>query len=124
MSPSSTIKRGFKEPEATEEDFGRSMAQFKQIQAKLAEENNDFAQRAEVLVKEVEELRRELIDMKMEGRINQGKLETSMAWIKSLTEKRISEMTAIMAQKQSDQQDDGRLKLMSEMMHRRDIRCR
>ena len=74
---------------------------------------------AEVLVKEVEELRRELIEIKMEERINQGKLETTMASVKGLTLKRISEMTAMMAQK--DRQANERLKLMSETMHRREM---
>ena len=55
----------------------------------------------------------------MEKRINQDKLETSMASVKGLTEKRISEISAIMAQKK--QQADERLKLMAETMHRRDL---
>ena len=42
-----------------------------------------------------------------------------MASVKGLNEKRISEMTAIMAQR--DQQADERLKLISDTMHRRDI---
>ena len=75
------------------------------------QENNDHVQRAEVLVKEVEELRRELIEIKMEGCINQDKLETSMASFEGLTEKNISEMTAIMAQ--SDRKAGEHLKLMS-----------
>ena len=70
-------------------------------------------------MKEVEELRRELIEIKMEGRINHGKLETTVASVKGLTEKRISEITAIMAQK--DRQADERLKFMSETMHRREM---
>ena len=118
-SPSSGITGGIKETEATREDSGWSMAQLKQVQAKLVQENGDHAQRAEVLMKEIDELRRGVIEMKMEGRINQDKMETSMASVKGLTEKRISEMTAIMAQR--DQQADERLKLISETMHRRDI---
>ena len=46
-------------------------------------------------------------------------METSMASVKGLTEKRISEMTAIMAQR--DQQADERLKFISETMHHRNI---
>ena len=65
--------------EATREDLGRSMAQLKQVQAKLVQENGDHAQRAEVLMKEMDEFRRGVIEMKMEGRINQDKMETSMA---------------------------------------------
>ena len=59
----------------------------------------------------MEELRKEVKEMKMEGRVNQGNQD--------LTERRISEMTAIMAQR--DKQADERLKCMSEMMHRRDL---
>ena len=118
-SSSSTITRGIKETEAINEDLGRSMAQLKQVQAELSQENSDHAQRAEVLMKEVEELRRGVLEMKTEGRINQDKMETTMASVKGLTEQRISEMTAIMAQR--DQQADERLTLMSETMHRREI---
>ena len=118
-SSSSTITRGIKETEAINEDLGRSMAQLKQVQAELSQENSDHAQPAEVLMKETEELRRGVIEMKMEGHINQGKMETSMASVKGLTEKLISEMTAIMAQR--DHQADERLTLISETMHRRDI---
>ena len=42
-----------------------------------------------------------------------------MATVKDLTERRVSEITAIMAQR--DKQADERLKCMSEMMHRRDL---
>ena len=118
-SSSSTITRGIKETEAINEDLGRSMAQLKQVQTELSQENSDHAQRAEVLMKEVEELRRGVLEMKTEGRINQDKMETTMASVKGLTEQRISEMTAIMAQR--DQQADERLTLMSETMHRREI---
>ena len=118
-SSSSTITRGIKETEAINEDLGRSMAQLKQVQAELSQENSDHAQRAEVLMKEVEELRRGVLEMKTKGRINQDKMETTMASVKGLTEQRISEMTAIMAQR--DQQADERLTLMSETIHRREI---
>ena len=118
-SPNSTIARGIKETEAIREDFGRSMEQLKRVQVKLAQENTDHVRRAEVLVMEVEELRKEVSEIKMEGRFNQGKIETSVASVKDLTEKRISEMTAIMVQR--DRQADERLKHMSEMMHHRDL---
>ena len=116
-SPKSTITRGIKEVEAIRKEFGHGMEQLKQVQTKLTKENSDHVQRAEVLMMEVEELRKEVKEMKMEGRVNQGKIETTMATV--LTERRISEMTAIMAQR--DKQADERLKCMSEMMHRRDL---
>ena len=71
------------------EDFGRSMEQLKRVQVKLAQENSDHVRRAEILGMEMEELRKEVIEIKMEGRVNQGKIETSVASVKDLTEKRI-----------------------------------
>ena len=62
---------------------------------------------------------RNAVANKTEGYINQNKTETSITSVKSLTEKLISEMTAIMAQR--DQQADERLTLISEAMHRRDL---
>ena len=95
------------------------MAQLKQAQANLSKENGDHARRAETLVKEDEELKRELSEIKIERRINQGKLETSVASIKSLTEERMSQITALMTQR--DQQADERMKFISEALHCRDI---
>ena len=118
-SPNSTIARGIKETEAIREEFGRNMEQLKQVQVKLAQENNNHVRQAETLVMEMETLRKEVSEIKMEGRVNQGKIEASMGSIKDLTEKRISEMTAIMMQR--DHQADERLKHMSEMMHRIDL---
>ena len=124
-SPNSTITRGIKETEAIKEDFGRSLAQLKQVHAKLTQENSDHAQRAEALMKKMEELRRGLINIKIEGRISQDKLELSIVSIndlyrqrEGLTEKRMSEMTTILAKR--IQQVDERLKLMSETMPHRD----
>ena len=118
-SPNSTITRGIRETEAIKEDFGHSMEQLKRVQVKLAQENNDHIQRAGVLEMKMEELRKDVTEIKLEGRANQGKIETPVASIKDLTEKRISEMTAIMAQR--DQLAEERHKNMSEMMHRRDL---
>ena len=118
-SPYSTITRGIKETEAMRKEFGHGMEQLKQVQTKLTKENSDHVQRAEVLMMEVDELRKEVKEIKMEGRVNQGKIEMTMATVKDLTERRISEITAIMAQR--DKQADERLNCMSEMMHRRDL---
>ena len=118
-SPNSTITRGMKETEAIRKEFGHGMEQLKQVQTKLTKENSDHVQRAEVLMMEMDELRKEVKEIKLEGRVNQGKIEMTMATVKDLTERRISEITAIMAQR--DKQADERLKCMSEMMHRRDL---
>ena len=50
-SRNSTITRGIKETEDIRQDFGWNMAQLEQIQTKLAQENNDHAQRAEASVR-------------------------------------------------------------------------
>ena len=121
-SPASIVTRGIRETEALRKDFGQSMAQLKHVQAKLAQENKDKAQRAEVLIKEMNEMRTELVELEMEGRFDQNKLESSIASISDLIRQRenlvyvrMSEMTAVM--KERDRQTDKRLKLISEMMH-------
>ena len=98
------------------------MAQLKHVQGKLAQENKDEAQRAEVLIKEMKEMRTELVELKMEGRFDQNELESSIASISNLIRQRenlvyvrMSEMTAVM--KERDRQTDERLKLISETMH-------
>ena len=118
-SPDSTVTRGIKETENIRKDFGYGMEQLKQVQTKLTKKNTNHVQTAEVLVMEMEESRKEVNEIKMEGRANQGKIETTMATVKDLNERRISGMTAIMAQR--DKRADERLKCMSEMMHRRDL---
>ena len=104
-STNSTLTGGIKETEATKEDLAR----LKQVQAKLTQENSDHAQRAKT------------IEIKVEGHVSQDKLESSIASIndvirqrKGLTEKRMSEMTTMIAQR--DRQADERLKLMSKTM--------
>ena len=47
VSPGSTTTRGIKEIEDLRQDFGHTMAQLKQMQAKPTQENSDHAQRAE-----------------------------------------------------------------------------
>ena len=118
-SPNSTITRDIKETEAIRKEFGHGMEQLKQVQTKLTKENSDQVQRSEVLMMEMDELRKEVKEIMLEGRVNRGKMEMTMATVKHLTERRISETTAIMAQR--DKQADERLKCMSEMMHRRDL---
>ena len=59
ISPSSTITRGINKTEAIREDFGQSLTQLKQEQAKLTQDNNAHAQRTEVLMKEMAELKKD-----------------------------------------------------------------
>ena len=98
-SPNSAITRGIKETEAIRKEFGHGMEQLKQVQTKLTKENSDHVQRAEVLMMEMDELRKEVKEIQLEGRVNQGKIEMAMATVKDLTERRISEITATMAQR-------------------------
>ena len=93
------------------------------MQAKLIQENNDHAQRAEVPMKEMDEMPKGLVEIQM--RDGQSKLESSNASIndlyrqrEGLTEMRMPEMAAIMTER--DRQADERWKLMSDLMHRRD----
>ena len=64
------------------------MAQLKQVQAKLTQENCDHSQRAEALTKKLEELKKGLIIIKMEVRVSQDKLESSNASINDLIRQR------------------------------------
>ena len=88
------------------EDFGQSLAQFKEVKTTLRQENNDHAQLAGVLMKELDEMWKCLKGMKTEGCINQGKLESSIASIhnliryrETLTDGRMTEMTSLMKER-------------------------
>ena len=68
-------------------------------------ENNDHVQLAEVMMKEMNEMRKGLVEIQMEGRIKQGKLESSIASIndlfkqrEGLTERRMTKKAAIMTE--------------------------
>ena len=99
------------------------MTKLKQVQAKLTQENDEHAQRAEVLLREMDVTRKGLIEMKMEGRISQGKLESSIAPIQdlirhreTLTDTRMTEMTSLM--KERDRKADDRMKSVSGLIQR------
>ena len=94
------------------------------MQANLMQKNHDHAQRAEVLMKQMNEMRKGLVEILMDGRVIQGKLESLIVSIndplrqqEDQPETRMSAMAAIMAEK--DQQTDERLKHISDLMHRR-----
>ena len=82
----STITKSSKELEAMRGDFAQTLAQVKQVQTTLRQENNDHAQRAEVLVTEIDEMR--LIEMKKERRIHD-----LIRHRETLTDSRLAEMT-------------------------------
>ena len=122
----STITKARKETQAIREDFQNSLAQLAQVQTKLARENNEHEMRTDMIMKDMDELRRGLLEIQAEGRQNQGRLEASMASLNDLIKQRetsadarMAEMSAVMRQR--DRQADERLKAMTDTMQRRDM---
>ena len=107
------------------EDFKNSLAQLPQVQSRLARENNEHVLMADVITRDVYEMRKGLLEIQAEGHRSQGRLEASMASIndlikqrESLAVTRMSEMSTIIRER--DHQVDECLKLMSDMILRRD----
>ena len=79
-----------------------------------------------MIMRDMDEMRKGLLEIQVDGRLNQGRLDASMAslnnpWIKqleNLADTRMAEMSAVM--KERDRQADERMKLMSDLMQRRD----
>ena len=81
--------------------------------------------RADMIMRDMDELRRGLQEIQAEGRQNQGRLEASMASLNDLIKQRetsadarMAEMSAVMRER--DRQADERLKAMTDTMQRRD----
>ena len=81
--------------------------------------------RADVIMRNMDEMRNGLLEIQVEGRQNQGRLEASMASLndlikqrENLTDSRMAEMSAVM--KERDREADEHMKLLSDMMQRRD----
>ena len=94
------------------------------MQANLMQKNHDHAQRAEVLMKQTNEMQKGLVEILMDGRVSQDKLESLIVSIndplrqrEDQPDTRMSAMAAIMTEK--DQQTDERFKHISDLMHRR-----
>ena len=122
----STITKARKEVQTVREDFQSSLAQLAQVQTRLARENNEHEMRADMIMRDMDELRKGLLEMQAEGRQNQGRLEASMASLNDLIKQRettadarMAEMSAIMRER--DRQADERMKAMTNTMQRRDI---
>ena len=98
-----------KELEAIIEDFELSFAKLKQVQARFTQENDENAQRAELLKREMDEMRNDLVEIKMDGRINQDKLESSKVSIHDLIRRLM---------KERDRKLDDHMKSVSDMMQR------
>ena len=89
-------------------------------------ENNNHEMRDDAIMKDMDEMRRGLLEMQAEGRQNQGRLEASMASLNDLIKQRetavdarVAEMSAVMRER--DRQADERMKLMADTKQRRDI---
>ena len=83
--------------------------------------------RADVIMRDMDEMRKGLLEIQAEGRQNRGRLEASMASLndlikqrENLSDTRMAEMSAVM--KERDRQADERMKLMSDLMQRRETR--
>ena len=81
--------------------------------------------RAEVIMRDMDEMTKGLLEIQAEERQNQGRLEASLASLndlikhrENLADTRMAEMSAVM--KEKDSQADERMKLMSHLMQRRD----
>ena len=122
----STITKARKEMETVREDFQSSLARLAQVQTRLARENNEHEMRADMIMRDMDELRKGLLEMQAEGRQNQGRLEASMASLNDLIKQRettadarMAEMSAIMRER--DRQAEERMEAMTNTMQRRDI---
>ena len=114
-----------KESQAALEDFRNSLAQFSQVHSRLSRENTEHVMRADVIMRDMDEMRKGLLEIQAEGRQSQGRLEASMASLNDLIKQRenmadtrIAEMSAMM--KERDRQADERMKMMSDLMQRRE----
>ena len=97
------------------------------MQSRLARENNEQAMRADVYKRDMEEMRKGLLELQVEGRRSQEELEASMASINDLIKQRQNFSTRacpnISNHERKDRQVDERLKLISDMMQRRDSKA-
>ena len=124
-APDSTVTKIRKESQAAREDFRTSLAQLSQVHSRLARENGEHAMRGDAIMRDMYEMRKALLEIQLEGRQNQGRLEASMASLNNLIKQRenqvntrMAEMSAVM--KERDRQADERLKLMTDLMQRRE----
>ena len=124
-APDSTVTKIRKESQAVREDFRTSLAQRSQVHSRLARENGEHAMRADAIMRDMDKMRKRLLEIQAEGRQNQVRLEASMASLNDLIKQRenqaatrMAEMSAVM--KERDRQADKRLKLMTDLMQRRE----
>ena len=124
-APDSTVTKTCKESPAVREDFCSSLTQLSQVHSRLARENGEHVMRADKFMRDMDEMRKGLMEIQAEGRQCQGRLEASMTSLndrikqrENLADTRIAEMSAV--KKERDRQADERLKLKTDLMQRRD----
>ena len=81
--------------------------------------------RADAIMRDMDEMRKGLLEIQAEGRQYQGRLEASMTSLnnlikqrENLADTRMAEMSAVL--KERDRQADERLKLTTDLLQRRD----
>ena len=107
------------------EDFRNSLAQLSQVHSRLSRENTEHVMRADVIMRDMDDMRKGPLEIQAEGRQNQGRLEASMASLNDLMKQRenmadtrMTEMSAVM--KERDRQADEGMRMMSDLMQRRE----
>ena len=124
-APDSTVTKITKESQAVREDFRNSLAHLSQVHSRLSRDNTEHVMRPDVIMRDMDEMRKGLFEIQDEGHQNQGRLEASMASLNDLikqrenmAETRMAEMSAV--KKERYRQADERMKLMSDLMQRRE----
>ena len=124
-APDSTVTKITKESQAMREDFRNSLTQLSQVHSRLSRENAEHVMRADVIMRDMDDMRKGLLEIQAEGRRSQGRLEASMASLNDLIKQRenmadtrMAEMSAVM--KERDRQADERMKMMSDLMQRKE----
>ena len=124
-APDSTVTKITKESQAAREDFRNSLYHLSQVHSRLPRENTEHVMRADVIMRDMDEMRKGLLEIQAEGRPRKGRLEASMASLNDLIKQRenmadtrMAEMSAVM--KERDRQADERKKMMSDLMQRRE----
>ena len=87
-APDSTVTKIGKESQAAWEDFKSSLTHLSQVHSRLARENSQHVMRADVIMRDMDGMRKKLLEIQAEGRQNQGRLEASMASLNDLIKQR------------------------------------
>ena len=74
-APDSTVTKITRESQAVREDFRNSLAQLSQVHSQLSRENTEHVMRADVIMRDMDDMRKGLLEIQEEGRQNQRRLE-------------------------------------------------